>query len=152
RLGHVGHPAVRPAGRRERGASRIGPDPGVQETARGGLGCCPVRSRGGGVVVVVRPGVVRSRLRSSAVLRSRTVRAGLVLAGLGAVLTAPLAVSGARPADAVTISGARTLSDKVSVTWQHDGGTHRTTDVHVLAWNDFHGNLEPAGLTIYGHF
>ena len=29
----------------------------------------------------------------------------------------------------------------------------RTTDVHLLAWNDFHGNLEAgAGLNIYGQF
>ncbi|OLB73382.1 MAG: hypothetical protein AUI14_26435 [Actinobacteria bacterium 13_2_20CM_2_71_6] len=78
------------------------------------------------------------------------VRAGLVLTGLGVVLAAPLAVVGAAPASAVTIAGASTLSDNVSVSWDH--GKQRTTDLHVLAWNDFHGNLEPAGLNIYGKF
>jgi 5'-nucleotidase len=29
---------------------------------------------------------------------------------------------------------------------------HTTTDVHLLAFNDLHGNLEPAALNIYGHF
>ena len=24
--------------------------------------------------------------------------------------------------------------------------------LHVRTWNDFHGNLEPASLNIYGHF
>src|SRR6478609_8566520 len=28
----------------------------------------------------------------------------------------------------------------------------RTTDVHVLAYNDFHGNLDPTTLNIYGQF
>jgi 5'-nucleotidase len=28
----------------------------------------------------------------------------------------------------------------------------RTTDVHLLAFNDLHGNLEAAGLNIYGKF
>jgi 5'-nucleotidase len=87
-----------------------------------------------------------------AVIRSRATRVGLIVVALGAVAAAPLAVTGAPPAGAVTIAGANTLSDKVSVDW---AGTHRptrTTDVHLLAWNDFHGNLEPAGLTQYGQF
>jgi 5'-nucleotidase len=87
-----------------------------------------------------------------ALLRLRAVRAGLILAGLCAVLAAPLAVVAADPVSAVTIAGATTLSDNVSVTWDPDGHKQRTTDLHVLAWNDFHGNLEPAGLNIYGHF
>ncbi len=87
-----------------------------------------------------------------ALLRLRAVRAGLVLTGLCAVLAAPLAVVAASPASAVTIAGAATLSDNVSVTWDRDGHRKRTTDLHVLAWNDFHGNLEPAGLNIYGRF
>jgi 5'-nucleotidase len=44
------------------------------------------------------------------------------------------------------------LSDKVSVDWAGDHRPQRTTDVHLLAWNDFHGNLEPTGLTQYGQF
>ena len=85
------------------------------------------------------------------IVSSRGVRVGLIAAGLGAVLAAPLAVAGASPAGAVTIAGASTLSDNVSVTWGN-GSKDRTTDLHVLAWNDFHGNLEPAGLNIYGQF
>jgi 5'-nucleotidase len=75
-----------------------------------------------------------------------------MLTGLSAVLAAPLAVVAAPSAGAVTIAGANTLSDNVSVTWDRDGHQQRTTDLHVLAWNDFHGNLEPASLNIYGRF
>jgi 5'-nucleotidase len=84
-------------------------------------------------------------------LRSRAARAGLISVALGAVAAAPLAVTGSRPAEAVTIAGARTLSDKVTVDWAGGHRTGRTTDVHLLAWNDLHGNLEPPG-TIYGKF
>ncbi|MGH3388220.1 MAG: bifunctional metallophosphatase/5'-nucleotidase [Actinomadura sp.] len=87
-----------------------------------------------------------------ALLRSRAARAGLIALALGAVAIAPLAVPGAPPAGAVTIAGARTLSDKVAVDWAGQTKPQRTTDVHLLAWNDFHGNLEPAGLNIYGKF
>jgi 5'-nucleotidase len=50
----------------------------------------------------------------------------------------------------VTISGARSITDLVSVAYTTKPAT--TSDVHVLAYNDFHGNLEPAGLNLYGHF
>jgi 5'-nucleotidase len=52
----------------------------------------------------------------------------------------------------VTIAGADTLSDQVSVDWRAGNPHPDTTDLHVLAWNDFHGNLEPASLNIYGKF
>jgi 5'-nucleotidase len=85
-------------------------------------------------------------------LRSRWTRAGLLAAGLAAVITAPLALTSLTPAGAVTIAGADTLSDQVSVDWRAGNPHPDTTDVHVLAWNDFHGNLEPASLNIYGKF
>ena len=85
-----------------------------------------------------------------ALLRHRAARMGLITVALGAVAAAPLAVTGTPSADAVTIAGAGTLSDKVAVDWGRGHG--RTTDVHLLAWNDFHGNLEPSGLNIYGKF
>ena len=65
-------------------------------------------------------------------VRTRRLIACLVAAGLGAAfVTLPqTGVAGA----------AQSASDG-------------TTDVHVLAWNDFHGNLEAgAGLNIYGQF
>lgn len=89
---------------------------------------------------------------SSSLLRSRWLRGGLALSGLTAVLAAPLAVALAAPAGAVSIAGASTLSDTVLVRWQSGMPRSQTTDLHVLAWNDFHGNLEPAGLNIYGKF
>jgi 5'-nucleotidase len=87
-----------------------------------------------------------------ALIRTRAARVGLIAVALGAVTAAPLAVTGAPPAGAVTIAGANTLSDKVSVDWAGKHHPTRTTDIHLLAWNDFHGNLEPAALTQYGQF
>ncbi len=87
-------------------------------------------------------------------LRRSSVQGGLVTAALGAVLLAPLAVTTTTaPAPAgTTISGATSLEDTVSVTFSHPAPGTRTTPVHLLGWNDFHGNLEPAGLNIYGRF
>jgi 5'-nucleotidase len=87
-----------------------------------------------------------------AFLRTRAARVGLIAVAIAAVAAAPLAVPQAPPADAVTIAGARTLSDKVAVSWSGPARPGRTTDVHLLAFNDFHGNLEPAALNIYGRF
>jgi 5'-nucleotidase len=76
---------------------------------------------------------------------------GLVAVSLGAVLLAPLAAAGPAVTAAPTISGAQSLNDTVSVSFQ-TAGKAPTGDVHLLAWNDFHGNLEPAALNIYGKF
>jgi 5'-nucleotidase len=63
----------------------------------------------------------------------------------------PLATSPGGSAGAVTIDGAGSLADAISV--QFAPKPPRTTDVHLLAWNDFHGNLEAsAGLNLYGQF
>jgi 5'-nucleotidase len=75
----------------------------------------------------------------------------LAAVAVGVVLAAPLARPNKAAADNVTISGARSLSDQVSVRF----GTAKqgqTTDVHLLAFNDLHGNLEAAGNNIYGRF
>jgi 5'-nucleotidase len=67
------------------------------------------------------------------------------------VVAAPLAAPNRQATGGVTISGARSLSDQVSVSY----GTvdkRRTTDVHLLAFNDLHGNLEADGLNLYGKF
>src|SRR5262245_4854191 len=83
------------------------------------------------------------------------VRTGaLVVAALGVVLAAPLAPSGNDDSqgDTVVISGARTLSDQVEVSYGGGGHGRRTTDLHVLAFNDLHGTLDPAGNNLYGHF
>jgi 5'-nucleotidase len=88
-------------------------------------------------------------------LRRGAVQAGLVTAALGAVLIAPLAVpttTAAPQQSGTVISGATSLKDTVSVTFSHPAPGTRTTPLHVLAWNDFHGNLEPDGLNIYGRF
>jgi len=89
------------------------------------------------------------------VLRSRGTTAGLAMLAVGAVLAAPLVGTGAASGSGagVQISGARSLTDAVSVNFVSAGAAPvKTTDLHLLAWNDFHGNLEPAGLNIYGKF
>jgi 5'-nucleotidase len=71
-------------------------------------------------------------------------------AAVGAVLVAVLASPKQASAD-VIISGARSIDDPVSIS----GGAEKkgsTTDVHVLAFNDLHGNLEAGTNNIYGHF
>jgi 5'-nucleotidase len=83
---------------------------------------------------------------------SRAARGALVAVSLGAVALAPLAASRTGAAPGAAIGGARTLSDTVSVSFAQPAKPTRTTDVHLLAYNDFHGNLEPAGLNIYGRF
>jgi 5'-nucleotidase len=85
-------------------------------------------------------------------LTSRHKRAlvgSLAAVALGTALVAPLATSSGS-AGAVTISGAQSLADNVSV--QFEKATGRTTAVHLLAFNDLHGNLEAGTLNIYGHF
>jgi 5'-nucleotidase len=73
----------------------------------------------------------------------------LALVAVGVVLAAPLASPNRAAADPVIIAGARSLSDRVIVTY---GKTKdRTTDVHLLAFNDLHGNLETGG-TLYGKY
>jgi 5'-nucleotidase len=83
----------------------------------------------------------------------RTWTAPLVLAALaiGVVLAAPLAAPN-RAAANVTISGARSLSDQVSVQFKKAEKSHGTTAIHVLGFNDLHGTLDPAGQTQYGQF
>jgi 5'-nucleotidase len=77
----------------------------------------------------------------------------LIVVGIAVavVVAAPLAAPNPATADAVTIAGARSLSDQVTVSYgQLD--RRRSTDVHLLAFNDLHGNLEAGGLNIYGKF
>ncbi len=89
---------------------------------------------------------------TTSLLRTRLARAMLVLLGLTAVLAAPLATTSGTTAGAVTIAGARNLTDTVSVSYRATSEKTRTTDVHLLAFNDLHGNLEAASLNIYGRF
>src|SRR5690349_5794739 len=78
----------------------------------------------------------------------------MIAVSVGVVVGAPLAVTSVTaPAGATTITGAHALTDKVSVTYaKSKTKTYGTTDVHVLAWNDFHGNLDPGTLNIYGKY
>jgi 5'-nucleotidase len=89
-------------------------------------------------------------------MRRKKVRnwaAQIALAGIAiaVVLAAPLA-SPNKASGGPIISGARSLSDQIVVNVAAVPPGHTTTDVHLLAFNDLHGNLEPAALNIYGHF
>jgi 5'-nucleotidase len=89
-------------------------------------------------------------------MRRKKVRnwaAQIALAGIAiaVVLAAPLA-SPNKASGGPIISGARSLSDQIVINVAAVPPGHTTTDVHLLAFNDLHGNLEPAALNIYGHF
>jgi 5'-nucleotidase len=75
----------------------------------------------------------------------------LVALALAVVLAAPLASPNRASAD-VVIAGARSLSDQVSVSFQKVPPGHTTNDVHLLAFNDLHGTLDPGTQTVYGQF
>jgi 5'-nucleotidase len=82
----------------------------------------------------------------------RNWRAQALFAALavGVVLGAPLATSNKAGADNVIIAGATSLTDRVAVSYA-DAASVRTTDVHILGFNDLHGNLETGG-TQYGKY
>jgi 5'-nucleotidase len=84
-------------------------------------------------------------------LRGWASQALVAAVAVGVVVAAPLASRTQAPSDGVVISGARSLSDKVAVSYA-TADSQRTTDVHLLAFNDLHGNLEAGSLNIYGKF
>src|SRR6266702_2541990 len=84
-------------------------------------------------------------------LRSWAAHVMLAGAAVGVVLAAPLAAPNRTTTGAVIVSGARSLSDQVLVSYSKPD-KQRSTDVHLLAFNDLHGNLEAASLNIYGKF
>jgi 5'-nucleotidase len=75
----------------------------------------------------------------------------LAAVALAVVLAAPLASPNRASAD-VVIAGARSLSDQVSVSFDKLPPGHTSRDVHLLAFNDLHGTLDPGGQTLYGQF
>src|SRR6266571_3010965 len=84
-------------------------------------------------------------------LRSWAAHVMLAGAAVGVVLAAPLAAPNRTTTGAVIVSGARSLSDQVLVSYSKPD-KQRSTDVHLLAFNDLHGNLEADALNIYGKF
>ena len=79
--------------------------------------------------------------------------AQLALAGIAiaVVLAAPLA-SPNKASGGPIISGARSLSDKIVVKFAAAPPKIDTTDVHLLAFNDLHGTLDPGTNNLYGQF
>jgi 5'-nucleotidase len=75
----------------------------------------------------------------------------LAVVAVAAVLAAPLAAPDQAGSNGVVISGARSLSDQVRVSFSKPAPGPRT-DYHLLAFNDLHGTLDPGGNNIYGHF
>jgi 5'-nucleotidase len=75
----------------------------------------------------------------------------LAAVALVVVLVAPLASPNKASAD-VVIAGARSLSDQVSVSFDELPSGHTAKEVHLLAFNDLHGTLDPLGQTQYGQF
>jgi 5'-nucleotidase len=85
--------------------------------------------------------------------RMRVWAAPLALAAIavGVVLAAPLASPNKASAGPI-ISGARSLSDQIAVNFAAMPAGHETSDVHILAFNDLHGTLDPGGQNLYGQF
>jgi 5'-nucleotidase len=75
----------------------------------------------------------------------------LVAIAVGVVLAAPLASPNKASAGPI-ISGARSLSDRIAVNFAAMPAGHETSDVHILAFNDLHGTLDPGGQNLYGQF
>jgi 5'-nucleotidase len=75
----------------------------------------------------------------------------LAAVALAVVLVAPLASPNRASAD-ITIAGARSLSDQVSVSFAQLPPGHTSRAVHLLAFNDLHGTLDPMSQTQYGQF
>lgn len=84
-------------------------------------------------------------------LRSWAAHLLLTAVAVGVVVAAPLAAPNRAAREDVIIAGARSLSDQVLVTYSKPD-TRPSTEVHLLAFNDLHGNLEAGGLNIYGKF
>jgi 5'-nucleotidase len=84
--------------------------------------------------------------------KARNWAAQILLAGIAiaVVLAAPLA-SPNKATGGPIISGASSLSDRIVVKFAATP-PERTTDVHLLAFNDLHGTLEPGTNNLYGHF
>jgi 5'-nucleotidase len=100
-------------------------------------------------------------------LRSWVVQVGVAGAAVAVVLTAPFASP--NPASAkVVIAGASSLSDRVTVNFAEKppkpdkrdffdkpdkpDKLAKASSVHILAFNDLHGNLQAGGNNIYGEF
>src|ERR687888_2284055 len=75
----------------------------------------------------------------------------LAAIAVGVVLAAPLASPNKASAGPI-ISGAKTLSDQVAVSFADVPPGHETSEVHILAFNDLHGTLDPGGQNLYGQF
>ena len=85
-------------------------------------------------------------------LRNWATQMVLAAVAVSIVLVVPLAAPGGiGTTPRIVITGARTISDHVSVAFA-SAPSDTTTDVHVLAFNDLHGTLEPGGNNIYGQF
>jgi 5'-nucleotidase len=70
---------------------------------------------------------------------------------VAAAIVTPFAVGSGGVASGAVIGGAASMTDRVEVNYE-SSGKDRVGDVHLLAFNDFHGNLEPGTLNLYGRF
>ena len=84
-------------------------------------------------------------------LRSWATQMALVGLAVSVVLVVPLAAPGDLRQPGVVIAGARSISDRLSISFTA-AKSKPTTDVHLLAFNDLHGALEASGNNIYGKF
>jgi 5'-nucleotidase len=84
-------------------------------------------------------------------LASWRTQLALAVAALAVVVATPLASPNRASAD-VVIAGARSLAEPLSVNIAEAPPGHTTKDVHLLAFNDLHGTLDPGTQTLYGQW
>ena len=80
-------------------------------------------------------------------LASWKTQLALVAVALAVVLAAPLASPNRASAD-VVIAGARSMSDQLSIGYQQLPTGHTAQDVHLLAFYDLNGTLDPGTQTL----
>ena len=84
-------------------------------------------------------------------LASWKTQLALAAAALAVVVATPLASPNRASAD-VVIAGARSMSGPLSLNFAAAPPGHTTKEVHLLAFNDLHGTLDPGTQTLYGQW
>ncbi len=84
-------------------------------------------------------------------LRGRTAAIASMALAVSVVAIAPMASPHTASAK-ITIAGANSINDEVQVNFLPNKNKDMSVNVHLLAFNDLHGTLDPAGQNIYGKF
>jgi len=84
-------------------------------------------------------------------LRGRAATGAAMVVAVGVIAVSPMASPHTASAK-ITIAGANSINDQVQVNFLPNKNKDKSVDVHLLAFNDLHGTLEPGSQNIYGKF